>query len=41
MKKFSPSTLSLKGAGAGGGIAAGLYAFTEACIVSGLILAWI
>lgn len=35
-EKFSPSTLSLKGAGAGGGIAAGLYAFTEACIVSGI-----
>lgn len=33
-EKFSPSTLSLKGAGAGGGIAAGLCAFAEACIVS-------
>ena len=35
-KKFSPSTLSLKGAGAGGGIAAGLCAFAEASIVSGI-----
>ena len=35
-EKFSPSTLSLKGAGAGGGIAAGLCAFTEATIVSGI-----
>ena len=35
-EKFSPSTLSLKGAGAGGGIAAGLCAFAEACIVSGI-----
>ena len=33
-EKFSPSTLSLKGAGAGGGIAAGLCAFAEASIVS-------
>ena len=35
-EKFSPSTLSLKGAGAGGGIAAGLCAFAEAIIVSGI-----
>ena len=35
-EKFSPSTRSLKGAGAGGGIAAGLCAFAEACIVSGI-----
>ena len=35
-EKFSPSTLSLKGAGAGGGIAAGLCAFAKACIVSGI-----
>lgn len=35
-EKFSPSTLSLKGAGAGGGIAAGLCAFTQASIVSGI-----
>ncbi|RRN47731.1 glycerate kinase [Streptococcus halitosis] len=35
-EKSSPSTLSLKGAGAGGGIAAGLCAFAEACIVSGI-----
>ena len=35
-EKFSPSTLSLKGAGAGGGIAAGLCAFAEASIVSGI-----
>ena len=35
-EKLSPSTLSLKGAGAGGGIAAGLCAFAEACIVSGI-----
>ena len=35
-EKVSPSTLSLKGAGAGGGIAAGLCAFAEACIVSGI-----
>ena len=35
-EKFSPSTLSLKGAGAGGGIAAGLCAFAEANIVSGI-----
>ena len=33
-EKFSPSTLSLKGAG--GGIAAGLCAFAEASIVSGI-----
>ncbi len=35
-EKFSPSTLSLNGAGAGGGIAAGLCAFAEATIVSGI-----
>ena len=35
-EKFSPSTLPLKGAGAGGGIAAGLCAFAEASIVSGI-----
>ena len=35
-EKFSPSTRSLIGAGAGGGIAAGLCAFAEACIVSGI-----
>ena len=35
-EKFSPSALSLKGAGAGGGIAAGLCAFAEAAIVSGI-----
>lgn len=35
-EKFSPSTLSLKGAGAGGGIVAGLCAFAEATIVSGI-----
>ena len=35
-EKFSPPTLSLKGAGAGGGIAAGLCAFAEATIVSGI-----
>ena len=35
-EKFSPSTLSLKGAGAGGGIAAGLCAFAEASIISGI-----
>ena len=35
-EKFSPSTLSLKGAGAGGGIAAGLCVFAEASIVSGI-----
>ena len=35
-EKFSSSTLSLKGAGAGGGIAAGLCAFAEASIVSGI-----
>ena len=35
-EKFLPSTLSLNGAGAGGGIAAGLCAFAEACIVSGI-----
>ena len=35
-EKSSPSTMSLKGAGAGGGIAAGLCAFAEASIVSGI-----
>ena len=35
-EKFLPPTLSLKGAGAGGGIAAGLCAFAEASIVSGI-----
>ena len=35
-EKLSPSILSLKGAGAGGGIAAGLCAFAEASIVSGI-----
>ncbi|EJP20735.1 glycerate kinase [Streptococcus oralis SK304] len=35
-EKLPPSTLFLKGAGAGGGIAAGLCAFAEACIVSGI-----
>ena len=35
-EKFSPSTLSLKGAGAGGGIASGLCAFAQASIVSGI-----
>jgi len=35
-EKFSPSPLSLKGAGAGGGIVAGLCAFAEATIVSGI-----
>jgi len=35
-EKLSPSTLFLKGAGAGGGIAAGLCAFAKACIVSGI-----
>ena len=35
-ERFSPSTLSLKGSGAGGGIAAGLCAFAEASIVSGI-----
>ena len=35
-EKFSPPTLSLKGAGAGGGIAAGLCAFAQASIVSGI-----
>lgn len=35
-EKFSPSTLSLKETGAGGGIAAGLCAFAEATIVSGI-----
>ena len=35
-EKVSPTTLKLIGAGAGGGIAAGLCAFAEACIVSGI-----
>ena len=35
-EKLSPSILSLKGAGAGGGIAAGLCAFAGAEIVSGI-----
>lgn len=35
-EKLSPSTLSLKGAGAGGGIAAGICAFAKASIVSGI-----
>ncbi len=35
-EKFSPPTLSLKGAGAGGGVAAGLCAFAQASIVSGI-----
>ena len=35
-EKLSPATLSLKGAGAGGGIAAGLFAFAQASIVSGI-----
>ena len=35
-EKFSPSTLPLKGTGAGGGIAAGLCAFAQASIVSGI-----
>ena len=34
--KSSPATLQIKGAGAGGGIAAGLCAFTQANIVSGI-----
>ena len=35
-EKFSPATLELKGAGAGGGIAGGLCAFAQASIVSGI-----
>lgn len=35
-EKVSLATLEIKGAGAGGGIAAGLCAFAEACIVSGI-----
>ena len=35
-EKLSPSTLPLKGAGAGGGIAAGLCAFAQAIIVYGI-----
>ena len=35
-EKISPATLEIKGAGAGGGIAAGLCAFTQANIVSGI-----
>ena len=35
-EKFSPVTLEIKGAGAGGGIAAGLCAFAQANIVSGI-----
>lgn len=35
-EKFSPATLEIKGAGAGGGLAAGLYAFAQANIVSGI-----
>ena len=35
-EKLSPSTLPLKGAGAGGGIAAGLCTFAQASIVSGI-----
>ena len=35
-EKVSPATLKLIGAGAGGGIAAGLCAFAEASIVSGI-----
>ena len=34
--KISPATLEIKGAGAGGGIAAGLCAFAQANIVSGI-----
>ena len=34
--KVSPATLELKGAGAGGGIAGGLFAFAQANIVSGV-----
>lgn len=35
-EKFSPATLEIKGAGAGGGIAGGLCAFAQASIVSGI-----
>ena len=35
-KKVSPATLQIKGAGAGGGIAGGLCAFSQANIVSGI-----
>ena len=35
-EKASPATLEIKGAGAGGGIAAGLCAFAQARIVSGI-----
>ena len=35
-EKVSPSTLEIKGAGAGGGLAGGLCAFTQASIVSGI-----
>ena len=35
-EKISPATLEIKGAGAGGGIAAGLCAFAQASIVSGI-----
>ena len=35
-EKISPATLEIKGAGAGGGIAAGLCAFAQANIVSGI-----
>ena len=35
-EKISPATLEIKGAGAGGGIAAGLCAFAKASIVSGI-----
>ena len=35
-EKVSPTTLELKGAGAGGGIAGGLCAFAQASIVSGI-----
>ena len=35
-EKISPATLEIKGAGAGGGIAAGLCAFAQAKIVSGI-----
>ena len=35
-EKFSPATLQIKGAGAGGGIAGGLFTFAQANIVSGI-----
>ena len=35
-EKVSPATLEIKGAGAGGGIAGGLFAFAQANIVSGV-----